>query len=81
MQAHQYNQTIIVNSCHSSLKFQSDTLYDIVQYYIKTPSENIMNGMLSICHVQLYDTGKLTINIYITYNSRVDLSHRYPRVN
>jgi hypothetical protein len=40
-----------VNS--QSLKFQFDTLYDIVQYYIKNPSENIMNGMLSICHVQL----------------------------
>ena len=41
------------NNCQSSLEFQSDTLYDIVQYYIKNPSENIMNGMLSICHVQL----------------------------
>jgi hypothetical protein len=37
--SHQYNHAIIVNSCQSSLKFQSDTLYDIVQYYIKTPSD------------------------------------------
>ena len=34
------------NNCQSSLEFQSDTLYDIVQYYIKNPSENVMNGML-----------------------------------
>jgi hypothetical protein len=44
--SHQYNHAKIVNSCQSSLKFQSDTLYDIVQYYIKNPSENVMNGML-----------------------------------
>ena len=45
---------------------------------------HITDGRQINLHINIHkndDTGKLTINIYITYNSRVNLSRRYQRVN